>query len=104
MGGTTLFNGKSSTPYDASHAIPLGIEGLQEALPVTLDAYFNDPVTGARCSRAIIVTVSGLVNVEFASGRTALIPVISGSCNALIAKVFKVQSSGTTATGIFWAY
>lgn len=98
----TNFAKGSLVPYDPQRGLPYGTEPIQKYLPVSLDVYFNDTVTGANCSRSIMVTTNGNVTVEFVDGSTATLPMQAGI--QYVMRGFKVQSGGTTATGIFWGY
>lgn len=89
-------------PYDPNYGIPYGMEPVQKWNSCVLDSYFLDSVTGARCSRAITVGVDGNVNVTFADGTSNTLYMIAGVWYPM--KVYRVNTSGTTASSILWGY
>ena len=97
-----MFAKGSLSAYDAHRGLVYGTEAIQKWLPVTLDTYFLDPASGAYCSRAISCTTDGFVTMEWIDGSTATMPMFAGQWYP--ATAFRIQTSGTTATGIFWGY
>lgn len=102
MANAVNFQLGSIYPYDPNKGLSFGIEAIQKWLPVTLDTYFNDSVTGATCSRAITVSTDGFVTLEFADNSTATLPMVSGIW--YVTRAYRVHTTGTNATGIFWGY
>ena len=90
-------------PYDPHQGFAYTPRPIQKWLAVTNDQPFLDTVTGARCCRALLVTGTGNVTLQFADGSTGTIPILAGN-TPLYTVAFKVLSSGTTATGISWGY
>jgi hypothetical protein len=99
---TDFGNGRRIFPYSASQAIVYGTEAPQKFLPVTLDAPFSDPVTGAICSRFVRCDVTGTITLEYADSSTSTMMYLAGV--DYFVKAFKVKAIGTTATGLHWAY
>jgi hypothetical protein len=102
MAGTYQFTNGVLIASDPFKGLPYGMESIQKWLPVTLDEYFKDTVSGASCSRGITCTTDGLITCEFVDGSTATLPFVAGI--RYPEKVFRIHTSGTTATGIFWGY
>lgn len=101
MAGPQQYRLGAQTPYDPNRGLPYGTEALQTMRAVTLDEYFTDDV-GATCSRAILCTVDGNITLEWADQTTTTIPIIAGLLTPY--RAFRVHTSGTTATGLFWGY
>lgn len=102
MANAVNFTLGSIYPSDPNRALPYGMESIQKWLPVTLDQFFLDSVTGATCSRAIRCNTSGVINLLFADGTSQQMAYLGGVVYP--EKAFKVISTGTTASGIFWGY
>jgi hypothetical protein len=89
-------------PYDAHAGFAYTPREIQKTLPVTLDAHFLDPITGAYVSRAIYAQQGGEIALEFLDGTTDVLPILAAVPLKIIAR--RVISVGTTATGLHWGY
>ena len=86
---------------DPNKGAPTGMESIQKMNPVILNSYFTD-TNGATCSRALYCNVAGNVNMEWADGTTSILTLVAGTTYPF--KVYRILTSGTTATGISWGY
>ena len=91
----------SIVPPDPNFGIPSNMEALQKINTATLDTYFTDTV-GARISRVIMVASDGFVTLEFVDGSTATVGMIQGVWYPV--RCVRIQTSGTTVSGVQWAY